>query len=187
MDLFEAVRTRRSASGLLNESPDGKELAGLVELAMTAPDHAGLRPWRLVVLRDEARVALGAAMAEAEGIPETAAKTAAKPLRAPLLLGIVFRPREHPKVPEWEQIAAVSGMAVTLELLLHGQGWGAVWRTGRLVEAEPVRRMMGVGAEERLLGWLYIGRPDPERSRGPRPPLSAEGYISVLEPGEPAL
>jgi nitroreductase len=182
MELFEAVRTRRSASGLLEPAPDDRELAELVELAMTAPDHAGLRPWRLVVVRGGARVALGAAMAAAEGVPETAAKTAAKPLRAPLLLGIVFQPREHPKVPEWEQLAAVAAMVTTLELVLHGRGWGAIWRTGRLVDADEVRRVMGVGEGERLLGWLYIGRPDPERSRGPRPPLSAEGRISVLNP-----
>lgn len=182
MDLFEAVRTRRSASVLLEAAPDDTELVELVELAMTAPDHAALRPWRLVVLRGEARVALGAAMAQAEGVPETAAKTAAKPLRAPLLLGIVFRPREHPKVPEWEQIAATAAMVTTLQLLLHGRGWGAMWRTGPLVDAEPVRRVMGVGDGERLLGWLYVGRPDPQHSRGPRPPISAESHISVLSP-----
>jgi nitroreductase len=185
MDLIEAVRTRRSASGLLDSAPGDEELAELVGLAMTAPDHAGLRPWRLVVLRGKARVALGAAMAEADGVPETAAKTAAKPLRAPLLLGIVFQPREHPKVPEWEQIAAVAAMVTTLELLLHARGWGAIWRTGRLVDTEPVRRVMGLDANERLLGWLYIGLPDPSRSRGPRPPLSVDGRLSVLDPAGP--
>ncbi|HEX6969854.1 MAG TPA: nitroreductase [Micromonosporaceae bacterium] len=182
MDLFEAVRTRRSASGLLDAAPDDAELTELVELAMTAPDHAALRPWRLVVLRGTARITLGAALAATEEDPEAAAKAAAKPLRAPLLLGIVFRPQVHPKVPEWEQVAATAAMVTLLELLLHGRGWGAIWRSGRVVEAEPVRRAMGVAEDERLLGWLYIGQPDPQRSRGPRPPLSAQPHISVLEP-----
>jgi len=179
MGLVEAVRTRCSGGRLLDESPSDAELVRLLGLAMNTPDHAALRPWRLVVLRDEARVALGEAMAAA--VPEAdAERTAHKPLRAPVPVAIVFAPRRHPKVPEWEQLAAASAVVGTLCLLLHGHGWTGMWRTGPLVDADPVRATMGVMAGERLLGWLYVGRPDPAASRPPRSGHDPSAHLSVL-------
>lgn len=179
IDLVEAVRTRRSGGRLLDESPSDAELARLLTLAMNSPDHAGLRPWRLVVLRDEARIALGEAMAAAAPEANTE-RTASKPLRAPLLVGIVFAPRPHPKVPEWEQLAATSAVVVTLCLLLHGHGWRAMWRTGSLIDADPVRAAMGVAADERLLGWLYVGLPDSAAIRPSRNGRDPYAHLSVL-------
>ncbi|MER5549535.1 nitroreductase family protein [Streptomyces sp. NPDC002589] len=55
----------------------------------------------------------------------------------------------HPKVPEWEHLAAATG---TLLLLLHGHGWGAIWRTGTAVDAPQVRKYLGLAEGEQLLG-----------------------------------
>lgn len=176
--LAEAVRTRRSAGRLLDAAPGDEELARLLGLAMNAPDHAYLRPWRLVVLRAGARGDLGAALAEASGNPDQALK----PLRAPLLIAVVLCPREHPKVPEWEQLAATAGVVTTLGLLLHGAGWATIWRTGPYLEADPVRAALRLAAGERLLGFLYTGRPDPADRRGPRPAPDPAAHLSVLAP-----
>ena len=169
MDLFTAVRTRRSVSRLSGPAPDDAEMAELVQLAMNcAADHALLRPWRLNLVRGSARNALGEAMASASPGADPA-KTRAKPLRAPLLVAIVLRPQPHPKVPEWEQLAATVGIVTVLSLLLHGRGWGAIWRSGPLVESAEVRRAAGVTDQERLLGWLYVGTPDQGAPRPARP------------------
>jgi nitroreductase len=101
---------------------------------------------------------LGDALAEAAGSPEQARRAAAKPLRAPLLLTIVHRPvPDHQKVPEWEQLAATTGVITTLSLLLHGHGFASIWRTGAAVQATQVRKYLGVDDGEQLLGWLYVG------------------------------
>lgn len=79
---------------------------------------------------------LGDALAEAAAIPEQARRAASKPLRATLLLTIVHRPvLNHPKAPEWEQLAATAGMVTTLSPLLHGHGFASIWRTGGAVQA----------------------------------------------------
>ncbi|MEU1629379.1 nitroreductase [Streptomyces sp. NPDC020096] len=178
ISLDEAVRTRRSAGRLLDAAPDDAEIEQLVGLSMGAPDHAYLRPWRLVLLREAARHVLGAALAEASGN----AAQAAKPLRAPLLIGVVLTPRDNPKVPEWEQLAAAVGVVNTLGLLLHGAGWATTWRTGPYLETAPVRAAMRLADAERLLGFLYVGRPDPAGRRGPRPPSDPADHLSVLAP-----
>ncbi|MGC4807614.1 nitroreductase family protein [Micromonospora sp. DT233] len=175
------LRTRRSGGRITDAAPSDAELGDLLALAMNAPDHAALRPWRLVLLRGAARDRLGAALAAAQGAtgPERD-RAAAKPRRAPLLVGIVLRARPHPKVPEWEQLAAATAVVTHLGLLLHEAGWSSIWRTGPLLDAPPVRAAMDVAAGERLLGWLYVGRPDPGAPRGDRPPADPRPHLTVL-------
>jgi nitroreductase len=160
MELTDAVRLRSSSLPLTDSAPDDAQLAAAVALAAHSPDHAALRPWRLVTIRGDQRLRLGAALVAGFGDEpgsRAADKTAAKVLRAPLLLGIVGCPRPHPKVPQWEQVAATAAMVATLELVLFDAGWAAMWRTGPPATLPEVRAVMGVADDELLLGWLYIG------------------------------
>ncbi|HET6210148.1 MAG TPA: nitroreductase family protein, partial [Jatrophihabitans sp.] len=108
MELSTAIRARRSTAPVGQQAPTDEELAQLLQLAAHSPDHAGLRPWRLISLRGMARDRLGQAMAAGFGDQPgsaAAAKTAGKTRRAPLLVSIVAVPVDHPKVPRWEQLA----------------------------------------------------------------------------------
>ena len=49
---------------LVEPGPDDATLALLAQAALRAPDHAGLVPWRLAVVRGEAREALGELFAQ---------------------------------------------------------------------------------------------------------------------------
>jgi nitroreductase len=181
VELVEAVRTRRSVLKVTDAAPSDDEVRELVALAASGPDHAALRPWRLVLMRGEARSRLGAAFAAAHDDSDSAAKAAAKPLRAPLLVGIVFRPTaDHPKAPEWEQLIAAAGVAVTLQLLLHDRGWMAAWRSGKQLDEPPVRDVMGLAPGERLLGWLYVGAPKPDHHAAPRRPIDVDEFVTTL-------
>jgi nitroreductase len=169
------------------DAPSTAQLLALIELASTTADHAALRPWRLIELRGEARSRLGAAFVEASGLdstgPDSAAaeRLGAKPLRAPLLIAIVVCHRESFKVPDWEQDAAANGVAHILNLLLDDAGWGVMWRTGGLVNAEPVRRLHKLADNEQLLGWLYVGgMPEPSGTEKPRAEIRPEDFLSTL-------
>jgi nitroreductase len=183
MELIDAVRYRRSTAPIGDEAPDDQQLARYVALASHSPDHAGLRPWRLVTLRGEDRERLGEALVagfgDTPGTPE-AAKTASKPLRAPLLLGIVGVLTEHRKVPEWEQIAATVAMVTTLELVLFDAGWTAMWRTGPATGLQQVQQLMRLQDNEKLLGWLYIGRTTTSESPAHRADPEVTGRITAL-------
>ena len=164
----DAVLARRSAPKVTDAAPDDATIIGLLAAAERVPDHAALRPWRVIALRGSARSRLGAALAEASGLSgDAAAKLAAKPERAPLLLAIVAAGTPHPKVPEWEQDAAAAGVAHLLGLLLDDAGWGVMWRTGPYTRHPLVAAMHGLGPNEHLLGWLYVGGV-PESTRAPR-------------------
>lgn len=186
LTLVDAVRSRRSVGRLVDPAPTDEEIIDLVTDAASAPDHGLLRPWRLIVVRAAAREALGAALAACCPADDRVARerAASKPLRAPLLLSIVLVPRENPKIPEWEQLAATSAMVSNLGLLLHASGYGTIWRTGSVTDSAQVRRLFGLAPGERLLGWLYIGTPNPGQSLAPRPPFTPHERLFALHPAD---
>ena len=67
MSALEAVLRRHSHSKVTEDAPTRLQLLPFVEAAATVADHSGLKPWRLIELRGDARVRLGAAFAEASG------------------------------------------------------------------------------------------------------------------------
>ena len=173
-----AMLARRSRARVLDErAPDRAELLELLAIAGTVADHGALAPWRIIELRGDDRVALGRAIAEAAGAP---GERSEKPLLAPLLLAVVASRRPSPKVPAWEQDATTAGVAHALALLLDEAGWGVMWRTGGAVRSEPVRRLHGLGDAEELLGWLYVGAPDPAAPPRPRTPVGVADRLSRL-------
>ncbi len=173
---LEAVRARRSWSKVTDAAPSRAELLTLVSAAGRVADHSSLRPWRLIELRGADRERLGAAIAKAEGDK----KPSTKPLRAPLLIAVVASYRKSGKVPRWEQEAVASGVAHVLSLLLDEAGWGVIWRTGHYTRSKAVAKAHGLGKDEALLGWLYVGG-KPERSRpGRRKAVDARHHCSRM-------
>jgi nitroreductase len=183
MQLDEAVATRRSVGRLCEPAPSDEEVLRILELALLAPDHGRLSPWRVIGLRGDARNALGERFADATAVADGVARerAAAKPLRAPLLLSLVFTPVPGHKVPEWEQLAAAVCAVHTVILLMHERHWGCMWRTGALLDDPGVRSLLELRPDEKLLGWLYVGTPVVDATtQPPRATRSLEAkYLSL--------
>jgi nitroreductase len=180
VSIREAVERRRSYPRVTSDAPTSQQLLPLIAAAATVPDHAALRPWRLIELRGDARTRLGEAFVEESGLTGAdAERLAAKPLRASLLLAVVAVHKESFKVHSWEQDASAAGIAHLLALLLDDAGWGVMWRTGGHTRSAAVRRVHNLQPNEELLGWLYIGgkttdsKPDARASFDPSAILSA--------------
>jgi len=165
MELFEALHTRRSVGKVGDPGPDTDAIRSMLAAGMAAPDHGGHRPWRFVVLRDEARVRLGEAFAAAlltrrpDADAAAVAADQSKPLRAPVLIAVICAPVLSVKAPEWEQLASTAAAAQNILLAAHGLGFGAMWRTGWFVDAPEVHSELGLKGAERLVGLLYVGTP----------------------------
>ncbi|MET0812993.1 MAG: nitroreductase family protein [Microbacterium sp.] len=172
---LEAVRDRRSWSKVTDEAPTRAELLPFVSAAGRVADHSSLRPWRLIELRGSDRERLAEAIAKAEGDK----KPSSKPFRAPLLIAVVASYKKS-KVPRWEQEAVASGVAHVLSLLLDEAGWGVFWRTGDYTRSKAVAKAHGLGKDEALLGWLYVGG-KPVRTRpSRRKAVDAKHHVSRL-------
>lgn len=181
--VLAAMAARRSISKVGPQTPNDDELLTLLDAVTPVADHKALRPWRLLTIRGDDRLRLGAALDAAAG-REPGDKPNPKPLRAELLIAVIASPTEHPKVPEWEQHATAAGAAHLLELALWQAGWGVMWRTGLDANAPAVRALHGLDENELLMGWLYVGDIDPafrkrlETSR--RPPKDPSQFLSTL-------
>jgi nitroreductase len=163
MDAFELLRTRASNGKLTDPAPDAESLRFALEAAGRAPDHAALRPWRVHLVRGEARDKLGKLMAEAARTtnPNLSAdeydRTRSKALRAPLIIVVSAVVRENPKVPAIEQILAAGAAAQNILLGLFARGYSAIWRTGGSAYDPEVKRAFGLRAEDALVAFIYAG------------------------------
>ena len=85
---------------------------------------------------------------------------------------VVSRPRQHPKVPEWEQLLSGGAAAMNLSLAAAALGYGANWITNWYAEDEEGRRILGLAPHERVVGFVHIGTYEGEMDERPRPALA---------------
>ena len=160
--MFEMINARNS-DGLLSEpAPSPEELTFAIQAALTAPDHHRLQPWRFLSVRGDARIKLGQAFHQAlvaRGETDEALfrKVQAQPLRAPLILVCVVDVKDHPKVPEVEQVLSTGAAVQNMLLMLKAQGYGAIWRTGAITESPVLKQSLGLRERDIIAGFVYIG------------------------------
>ena len=166
MDALAALTSRQSvAPAFLGEpGPDDAALERLLAAGASAPDHGRLRPWRFIVVRGEARNRLGEVFADAlrrrqPDAPEPALEQERKrPLRAPVLIAVAVRlQKDHPKIPEVEQILSTGAAVQNILLAAHAQGFGAKWLTGDNAYDAHVQAALGLAPDDRLVGFVHIG------------------------------
>lgn len=182
MDAIDAMTSRLSAPGLVPPEPDAETLDRILAAAANAPDHGKLKPFRFILIRGRARLAFGEVCAEAMKRREPLSDAAAldrerqKALRAPLIVVVAAKVVKH-KIPEIEQLLAAGAAAQNVFLAAHAEGFGAMWKTGAPAYDPYVKQALGLGAEDAIVGFLYLGRP--ERALTPRPMRPAAELVSV--------
>ncbi|WP_313689392.1 NAD(P)H nitroreductase, partial [Pantoea sp.] len=108
MDALDLLVNRRSASRLADPAPAGEVLENILRAGMRAPDHGALQPWRFIIVEKEGRDRLSQLLeqaARASAMDDKAIeKASSSPFRAPMIITVVARCEDHPKVPRWEQL-----------------------------------------------------------------------------------
>src|SRR5438132_6779168 len=174
MEAIELLRSRHSASKLGAPAPSAEAIEAMLEAAARAPDHGRLQPWRLILIEGDARRSFGAILAESLAGRNPLAGEAAlarereKALRAPLIIVVTTRCDRSGKIPIVEQIISAGCAAHGLMLAAFAQGLGAFWRTGEAAYDEAVKGALGVGSEDLIVGFIYVGTDTgdaPSRSR----------------------
>jgi nitroreductase len=174
MQAIELLLGRSSNPKLTEPEPDAETLKLAFEAAARAPDHAGLKPWRMYVVRGDARIKLGNLMAETVRRKNAAAtdqeleKVRHKALRAPLIIvvGAVVEP--NPKVPAIEQLLASGAAAHAVLYALQARGFSGIWRTGDSAYDPVVKQAFGLREQDALVGFIYSGtakQPPPSFNR----------------------
>ena len=177
MDAIEVLFARRSTGRLEPPAPSGEQLRTILRAAAAAPDHERLRPFRFTVLEGETKEAFGGVLASAyvarcaaQGREPMAAKQEkerTKLGRAPLVLVVSAVRQPSTLVPWEEQQASAAAAAQNACLAATALGFGSMWRTGDPSYDTNVKAALGLGAEDAIVGWIYLGsfrdgaRPEP--------------------------
>jgi nitroreductase len=182
VDAIEALTTRTSPPGLVAPGPDQASLERMLQAAVRAPDHKRLRPWRFIVIEGASREAFGDVLATSlrrrePEVPEAAlAKERTKPLRAPLIVVVAARLREHKGVPAVEQIVASGAAAQNMLVAAHALGYGGFWRTGAGAYDDEVKRALGLRSDDAIVGFVYLGTP--AGIAAPLPPAEIASHVT---------
>jgi nitroreductase len=89
--------------------------------------------------------------------------------RAPLVVAVASRAAPHPKIPEYEQLLSAGAVCMNLLTAAHAMGYAANWLTGWHAYDEDALRLLGVGPEERIAGFIHIGTASETPTDRPRP------------------
>ncbi|WGS52179.1 nitroreductase [Paraburkholderia sp. D15] len=176
---LDVLLSRHSQWPLTEPGPADAELDLIFDAALRAPDHGNLRPWRFVTIRGEARGALGdllvdLACARTPGEPRSAhAHRRQKAFAAPLVIALGAAVSAHPKAPEIEQLLAAGAATMNLLNAIHALGYGGFWATGPDSYEPRMRDALGFAANERLLGFLFVGTAKTPAQPPVRPARSA--------------
>lgn len=165
MDFIHGLLNRVSVARLEAPAPCDAQLEVMIQAGLRAPDHGNLKPWRSVLVKGEGLNRLGVLLQKAqlarnpdsdEAMLERCLKM---PHRAPSILVLIASPKEHPKVPVEEQIQAAAAAANAMLLAAHGQGIGAIWRTGWVVRDPNIQQAFNLQQGEQIVGMIYLGKP----------------------------
>jgi nitroreductase len=180
-DALQLLKTRRSVKPmeLIGPGPSRPEIATLLSIASRVPDHGKLTPWRFIVFEGAARDAAGDAIAaafaanRADATPEQIEFERKRLSRAPLVVAVVSRAGPHVKIPEWEQQLSAGASAMSLVFAAHAMGYAASWITEWYAYDRGVLDKLGVEPNERVAGFVHIGRAAKPPEERDRPPLDA--------------
>lgn len=181
MELFEAIKGRRSVYAYKPDPIPEDKLMQILEAATWAPSHRNSQPWEFVLIGPESRKQLAAVLQEAmeagplrnPEVPEARKEVFRRFMvdfgGAPALLAVLSRPPE--KDIDKAEFPISTGVAVqNLMLAAHALGLGTVWvSVGRHPKARPILQVPD-GYE--AVAVLPIGYPADVPPAPPREPVA---------------
>lgn len=174
-DVLTSFLARRSVSPkrLAAPGPDAAAVQTMLRAALSAPDHGGLHPWRVLEFPMAQRHALADVFEQeklrrdplASALDRERARDHA--LRPPLLLAFVVCPQPRSGIPEREQWLAAGAALGNLLNAAHLLGFGAIVLSGDRCFDATLQQQIGLRPAEELVGFASVGtvvREPPARS-----------------------
>lgn len=185
--IISAIRKRRSVypPEFIKGHISDQLISDLLALAQYAPTHRLTEPWRFAVISPAARPSFSdfvdgyyeSLRDTSEYVGRKHHKALKKIEQSSHIVAIILRRDPAQRVPEWEEIAAVSMAVQNIWLAAKQFGIGLYWSTpdSRMVAGD----YLGLQETETCLGYLYMGL-SPKCQFADRDRLKPEDYIKWL-------
>ena len=179
MNVQEAIHSRRTAHKWAETRVPYEVLERGLQAAQMAPCHRHTWPWRFTLPGDVARQALfevGVGL-KAKKLVNTAPETLRRRLHGKLLtpaLVVVSQVLDADPFREKEDYAACACAIQNFCLSVTGDGYQSKWSTGALTTDSATYKILALREEvERIVGFVWVGKPDHETEAPPRPELDS--------------
>jgi nitroreductase len=147
VDVEAAIRSRRTHKQFGRAPVDDAVVRDLLDLARFAPNHKLTQPWRFRRLGPETRARLNEAVGE---------KEAMKLGRAPTLILTTAVLTGDPHT-DGEDLHASACAVYAVLLGATARGLASYWRTPAALEEPAARAVLGLDANEQLVGLIHLG------------------------------
>lgn len=186
-EVLNFLKSRRSVPSKMmgGPFPNLSEIEEILKIASRVPDHGKLAPWRYVLYSDAAKGRMNAEV-HARALEINPALNEelqdVEKNRFPqdqAVLGILSSPKDHPKVPVWEQELSAGASAMKFLIAANAIGYDAQWFTGWYAFDGTLTKGFDLKEGERIAGFMHIGTRTMPKSERPRPEISQ--IFSTLE------
>lgn len=163
----ELIRKRRSTFPDQLDATKKVDDAIIKEIlvnATWAPNHGKEQPWHFTVFSGEGLQKFATFQSElykelaGDNFKEiTYGKLQSNPLKASHIIAIGMKRSVNKNIPEIEDIEAVACAVQNIYLSVEAYGLGGYWTTGGITYKEEAKAYFGLGENDKLLGFFYIG------------------------------
>lgn len=184
-EVNKIIRGRRSlflAQFKENDPVDDAIIEEILENANWAPTHKLTEPWAFTVYSGEglqkfaefqSELYKERALRNGNFVEATYAKFKENPLKASHIIAIKMKHDPKAGLPVMEEIAAVAMAVQNMYLTASAHGLAAYWGTGGPTFWAEAKPFFGLGEEDMLMGFFYIGKPATDLwPAGRRKPIS---------------
>lgn len=180
MNINEIIKNRRATPPrfLAKKEIDKDLILQLLENANWAPNHKNTEPWRFKIytggakqkLADEVFTLLSEKIKEGVEInSQKVEKLKTNIERVPVVILIILQRDMAQRIPEWEEIAAVSMAVQNMWLTATDLGLGAFWSSPQFISLLVDKLKIEPG--QKALGFFYLGHVALEYPSSGREPI----------------
>jgi len=179
-ELNNLIRNRRSVfpkQFVAGKPVDDSIIKEILTNATWAPNHGQTEPWAFTVFSGEGLKKFASFQSElykqtsgenfTQGNYE---KLQSTPLLASHIIALCMKRTTTKRIPEVEDIEAVACAVQNIYLSVSAYGLGGYWTSGGATYKPEAKEFFGLGEEDKLLGFFYIGHvevPSPPAKRQP--------------------
>lgn len=178
----EMMRKRRSVyqSQYTGERVDDAIVMQMLENARWAPTHKLTEPWYFIVYTGDGIQTLAKGQSdvykkvtEENGTykEDRFQNLLTKPMLSSHIIAVCMKRDKKKSLPELEEIGAVFCAVENMYLTASAYGVGCYLSSGGITFFEEAKELFGLGNDDKLLGFLHVGKPKGESPDSKRKPL----------------
>jgi len=178
-EIINFLKRRRSvtAKNMNAGNVHSNHLDKILECGLRVPDHGALNPWKICVIKGEAKNRIGVEILAKEYKLENP-EASEDDLdfeknrfnRADVVIAVLSTPVNHPKIPQWEMELSSGAVCTNLLIAAQSLGYAAQWLTEWYAYNKVLLKEFGGDPKtDKIAGFIYIGEKQKEPIERRRP------------------